>query len=94
MRFFIFIFKCKKGQTPLRRKKQTRTCFLGADCELFAGQAAANFIVRVHADAVDAGWVKLHDVGLIVGWRDVSGCVHVIPGVWETQAEIRIDLNL
>lgn len=59
----------------------TLTSFFCTDCELFAGQAAANLIVGVHADAVDTCWVQLHDVGLVVGGRDVPGCVHVIPGV-------------
>ena len=58
------------------------TCFLGADGELLAGGAAPDLVVGVHADAVDAGGVQLHDVGLVVGGGDVPGGVHVVPGVW------------
>lgn len=54
-----------KVTTEIRRTRLT--CFLRADGELFAGKTAAYFVVGVHADAVHAGRVQLHDVGLVVG---------------------------
>lgn len=68
-----------KVTTEIRRTRLT--CFLRADGELFAGKTAAYFVVGVHADAVHAGRVQLHDVGLVVGGRDVPGRVHVVPSI-------------
>lgn len=73
-----------------RERKQSLTCFLSTDGELFAGEAAAYLVVGVHADAVNAGRVQLHDVGLVVGGGDVPGCVHVIPGVYEIQTRFEM----
>lgn len=53
----------QKGQ--LRRIELTR--FLCTNGELFAGKTAANFVVGVHANAVNTGRVQLYDVGLVVG---------------------------
>lgn len=69
-------FKCN-----VWRRKQSLTGFLGTDCELFAGKTAANLVVWIHANTVNTSRVQLDDVGLVVGWGDVPGCVHVIPGV-------------
>lgn len=70
--------------TVFSRRKRSLTCFLGADRELFAWKASTYLVVGVHADAVNTSWVQLYDVGLVVGGRDVSGCVHVIPGICRT----------
>lgn len=57
------------------------TGLLCANGELFAGLALAYNIVGVHADAVDGGGVKVHDVGLVVGGGDVSRGVLQLPGI-------------
>lgn len=49
------------------RGKQSLTRFFGTDCELFAGKTAANLVVGVHADTINACRVQLYNVGLIVG---------------------------
>lgn len=59
--------KTKRRRSETSRRKQSLTRFLCADCELFARKAAADLVVGVHADAVNAGRVQLHNVGLIVG---------------------------
>lgn len=59
-----------------------RTRFLSADGELLAGCTAADLVVGVHPDAVDAGGMQLHNVCLVVGRGDVPGGVHVVPRVW------------
>ena len=57
------------------------TCFLRADGEFLTGLALAYRVVGVHADAVDGGRVKVYDVGLIVGGRNISSGVLKLPGV-------------
>ena len=57
----------RRRRSVISRRKQSLTRFLGADCELFARKAAADLVVGVHTDAVDAGRVQLHNVRLIVG---------------------------
>lgn len=57
------------------------TRFLRADGEFFAGLALADDIVGVHADAVDRGGVKVHNVCLVVCGGDVSCRVLQLPGV-------------
>lgn len=49
------------------------TCFLCADSEFLTSLALAYCIVGVHADTVDRCRMKIHYVGLVVGWRDISG---------------------
>lgn len=49
--------KIKKDNFDFWKRKQTLTCFLSTDCELFAREAAANLVVRVHADAVNTSGV-------------------------------------
>ena len=54
-------------ESQKNRESLSLTCFFGTDRELFAGKAAANLVVGVHADAVNAGRVQLDNVGLVVG---------------------------
>ena len=80
--------KEERHSQDFQSREQSLTCFLSADCELFAGKATANLIVGVHADAINTGWVQLYNVGLVVGGRDVPGCVHVIPGVCQMWRDV------
>lgn len=66
----------------------TLTCFFGADRQLLAGEAAADLVVGIHADAINTRRMQLHDVGLVVGGRDVPGGVHVVPGVCGKNVEL------
>lgn len=61
------------------------TRFLRADGEFFAGLALAYNVVGVHADAVDRGRVKVHNVGLVVGGGDVPCRVLQLPGVCQSR---------
>lgn len=62
------------------------TCFLCANCEFLTGLTLAYSIVGVHADAVNGGRVKVHDVGLIVCGRDVTSGMLQLPGIWQNRA--------
>lgn len=44
---------------------------------------SADLVVGVHADAVHGRRVKLHNVGLVVGGRDLTGGVFELPRVYE-----------
>lgn len=58
------------------------TSFLGADGKLLTGLALAYGVVGIHADAVDGGRVKIHNVGLIVSGGNVSGGMLQLPSIW------------
>lgn len=65
----------------LNIRERSLTCFFCTDRQLFAWKATAYLVVGIHADAVHTSRVQLDNVGLVVGGWDVSGCVHMIPGV-------------
>ena len=60
---------------------RVHTCFLCADGELLTGLTLAYGVVGVHADAIDGGRVKVHDVGLIVGGGNIPSCMFELPRI-------------
>lgn len=73
----------KKKRKSCAERRLTR--FLCANGEFFTGLTLAYGIVRIHADAVDRGGVKVHNVCLVVGGGDVSSRMLQLPGICQKQ---------
>lgn len=80
----------KKKSWKKSRAERRLTRFLCANGEFFTGLALAYGIVRIHADAVDRGGVKVHNVCLVVGGGDVSSRMLQLPGICQ-KTEVMIE---